>query len=114
MAGRTVQRRVSLGRSRRRVAGRIGLADVRLGLDDDSGGAPATDFMDEHLADQILEDVERGATVKGRWKTGAVLVHRFRRAIASAAARLTCSSRSLRKVSTQPISSRVPINPIRW
>jgi hypothetical protein len=50
------------------MAGGIGFADVRFGLDDDTAGADAPPFVDEDLADQIAGHIERGTIVEAAKK----------------------------------------------
>ena len=48
----------------RRVAGGIGLADVRLDLDDHTAGQDAAAVVNQHLAEEIARDVERRPIVE--------------------------------------------------
>ena len=63
-AGWPVQRRVPERRSGRGMAGRVGLADVGLGLDDHARGDAASGLVHQHLPDQIRGDGEGGARVE--------------------------------------------------
>ena len=60
-AGRPVERRRARRESRGGVAGGIVLADVGLGLDDDAARESVGGVMLEHLADQVVCDLERRA-----------------------------------------------------
>ena len=61
---RAVQRRVARRRTRRGMARRIALPDVRLGLDDDPRRQAVARLVDEHLADEIARDLQGRAVVK--------------------------------------------------
>jgi hypothetical protein len=50
------------------MTSRIGLTDVRLGLDDDAAGANAAPVVNENLADEIAGDIEGGPIVEGSRK----------------------------------------------
>ena len=63
-ARRSIQRRVPARRPRRRVAGRIVLADVGLGLDDHPGRLARRRAMHEHLAEQLFGDGQRRPLVE--------------------------------------------------
>ena len=65
VARRPVQRRIPLGRTRRGMTGRIGLADVGLRFDDHAARQNAAAIVDQHLADEIAGDVERRTIVEG-------------------------------------------------
>ena len=63
-AGRAIERRVAPRRTRRRVAGGIGFADVGFDFDDDAGGDAGARVVHEHVADEIARDVERRSRVE--------------------------------------------------
>ena len=63
-ARRSIERRVAAGRPRRRMAGGIAFADVRLGLDDHAGGHTPGRPMHEHLAQQCFSNRERRPAVE--------------------------------------------------
>ena len=64
VARRPVQGRVATRRSGCRVTGRIRLANVGFGFDDDPGGSHAPPVVDDNLADQVASDVEGRAIIK--------------------------------------------------
>ena len=63
-AGRTVDRLVAPGRTGCRVAGRVVFPDVRLGFDDDTGGASLARTVDEDLAEQVAGNGQRRPVVE--------------------------------------------------
>jgi len=64
VSGLAIKRLVPSGPTRRRMTGRIGLANVRLDLDDDTAGDDAAAAMHEDLTQEIARDVERRPVVK--------------------------------------------------
>ena len=59
-----VERRVARRAAGRRVAGRIVFADIGLGLDDHAGGDAVGRLVNEDLAQQVSDHVERGPLVE--------------------------------------------------
>ncbi len=64
-AGRAIERRVAVRRSRRGVTCRIRLADVGFGFDNDTRRETRARLVHEHLADEIARDIECRARVEG-------------------------------------------------
>jgi hypothetical protein len=64
MARRAIQRRVAPRRPRRRMTGRIGLADIRLDFHDHAAGQRVAMAPDENFSEEITRDVQCGAVVE--------------------------------------------------